>query len=137
MQFACINSSSLPKDVFLFAVQACGEQLEEVAAAWGLKPPAAAAYETVAQLPADDIYIVEIVDDIDQPGALGFHSVDLVGRPYVRVLAQGAATSITLSHEFIETLIDLFCDQWMPRPDGTQVAKEVADPVEGDAYTHQ
>lgn len=133
MQIACINSSkTLADDDVAYMVEACAAQLIECAAAWGIPPLAAAFYRTAATLPGEDVYICEIVDDLDQPGALGYHSDDL--RPFIRVLAQGPATSITLSHEFLETLCDPTCDQWRARGDGTQVALEVCDPVEGDSY---
>ena len=133
MQIPVINSSkTLSDDDVAHMVEACAAQLLECAAAWGIPPLAAAFYRTAATLPAEDVYICEIVDDFDQPGALGYHSDDV--RPFIRVLAQGPATSITLSHEFLETLVDPTCDQWRPRGDGTQVALEVCDPVEGDSY---
>ena len=134
MQIAVVNSSkSLADADVAFMVEACAAQLLECAAAWGVPPLAAAFYHDVATLPASEVYVCEIVDDLDQPGALGYHSDDL--RPFIRVLAQGAATSVTLSHEFLETLCDPTCDQWKARGDGTQVALEVCDPVEGDSYS--
>lgn len=132
VQIAVVNSSKLPTADLAFFVEACRLQLIECAAAWGLPPLAAALYADTASLPASDVYICEVVDDLDQPGALGYHSDD--GRPFLRIRAQGDATSITLSHEFLETLCDPTCDGWRARGDGTQVALEVCDPVEGDSY---
>lgn len=133
MQFACINSSKSLKDSDVeFMVVACQAQAVEFCAAYGLDPPAAALYRDISKLPQDDVYLCEITDTLDEPGALGFHADD--GRPYIRVLAQGLATSITLSHEFLELLGDPGCDRWAKRGDGTEVAVEVCDPVEGDSY---
>jgi hypothetical protein len=133
MEIAVINSSkSLSDTDVTFMVEACKAQLVECAAAWGIPPLAAAFYAEVATLPASDVYVCEVVDDLEQPGVLGWHSDDV--RPFIKVLAQGEATSVTLSHEFLETLCDPTCDQWRARGDGTQVALEVCDPVEGDSY---
>lgn len=134
MQFAVLNSSKTLDDRDVeFMVAACQAQAVEFCAAWSLDPPAAALYSDVSQLPVDDVYIVEITDTLDEPGALGYHA-DVGDRPYIRVLAQGPATSITLSHEFLELLGDPTCDRWATRGDGTEVAVEVCDPVQGDSY---
>jgi hypothetical protein len=51
------------------------------------------------------------------------------------VLAQDfAGTAVTLSHEVLETLIDPGADDWWDRSNGTAIAAEVCDPVEGDTY---
>lgn len=133
MEIAVINSSKLSKIDVCFMVEAVAYQVIECAKFWGIQPMACSFYDTVAGLPADDVHIIEIVDDLDQPGALGYHT-DVAGVEYGRVLAQGAATSITLSHEALELLCDPTCDQWRARGDGTMVALEVCDPVEGDSY---
>jgi hypothetical protein len=134
MQFAVVNSSkSLDSRDVEFMVAACQAQAVEFCAAIGLDAPAAALYSDVSKLPVDDVWIVEITDSLDEPGALGYHS-DVSNRPFIRVLAQGPQTSITLSHEFLELLGDPTCDRWAKRGDGTEVAVEVADPVEGDSY---
>lgn len=134
MQFAVVNSSkALSSSDVEFFVVACAQQLVEFAAAWNIDPWAAAFYSDVTNLPQDDIVIAWIVDALDEPDALGYHSV-FGSRPYVKVLAQGPATSVTLSHEFLETIADPTADRWMPKGDGTEVAVEVCDPVEGDVY---
>ncbi len=134
MQFACLNSSKSLSNVDVeFMVAACQAQAVEFCQTIGLDPPAAALYSALDGLPGGDIYVVDIVDDLDEPGALGYHA-DAGDRPYIRVLAQGPATSITLSHEFLELLGDPTCDRWAKRPDGSEVAVEVCDPVQGDHY---
>ena len=87
-----------------------------------------------------------VLDTPDQAGALGYHSETPDGRPYGRVfvsptldaggtiLSGPNAVSVTLSHEVIELVGDLSCNLWAERADGSQVARELADPVEGDAY---
>jgi hypothetical protein len=134
MQFAVVNrSKSLDSRDVEFMVVACQAQAVEFCTAIGLDPPAAALYSDVSKLPLDDVWICEITDSLDEPGALGYHS-EFGNRPFIRVLAQGPQTSITLSHEFLELLGDPTCDRWAKRGDGTEVAVEVCDPVEGDSY---
>ena len=134
MQFAVLNSSKSLGDADVeFMVVACQAQAVEFCAAYGLDAPAAALYRDVSKLPLDDVYICEIADSLDEPGALGYHS-ELSNRPFIRILAQGPDTSITLSHEFLELLGDPTCDRWAKRGDGTEVAVEACDPVEGDSY---
>jgi len=134
MQIAVINASRRLKNVEVaFMVQACAEQALQCADAWGVAPIAVAFYSSTVGLPAADCMICEIVDDLDQPGALGYHT-DAAGVIYLRVLAQGFDTSVTLSHEVLETLIDPTCAGWRARGDGSQVALEGCDPVEGDVY---
>ena len=113
-------------------MEAVAYQVIECAKAWGIQPMACSFYASTIGLPAADVHIIEIVDDLDQPGALGYHT-DVAGVEYGRVLAQGADTSITLSHEALELLCDPTCDQWRARGDGSMVALEVCDPVEGDS----
>jgi hypothetical protein len=92
-------------------------------------------YASVQELPIAEVITAVIVDDLDDPGALGYHSA-ILGRPFIKVLAQDVdATGITLSHEIPEALIDPPADDWWTMPNGTKVAAEVCDPVEGDSYT--
>lgn len=131
---AVVNrSKSLDDTSVEFMVAAVAAQVQECAAAWGVPPLAVAFYADPAKLLQDDIYVCSIVDELDVDGALGFHSV-LGDRPFIEVLAQGEQTSVTLSHEALETLCDPDADQWRARGDGMQVALEVCDPVEGDSY---
>lgn len=134
MQIAVVNSSkSLASADAAFMVAACAAQLAEFAKAWNIDPVAAALYANVDSLPVDDTWPCEILDSLDEKGALGYHSA-IGNRPVLRILAQGADTSITLSHEFLETLGDPTCDRWVARGDGSEIAVEVCDPVEGDHY---
>jgi hypothetical protein len=134
MQYAVVSTSKTLSDVDIeFIVAGCAGQLVEFCQAYGLDPWAAAYYRDVSKPPLDDIVIVWIVDALDEPDALGYHSA-IGNRPYVKVLAQGPATSITVSHEMLECRADELCDRWAKRGDGTEVAVEVCDPVEGDSY---
>lgn len=137
VQFAVVSSSKvLDAASVAFAVEAVRQQVIAAAKDWNLTPFAVAVYTGTTDLPANDCIVCEIVDDLDEPGALGFHSASL-GLPYARILAQGDQTSITLSHEALETLCDPLCDKWLPMGDGRKIALEVCDPVEGDTYELQ
>jgi len=89
---------------------------------------------------------IVILDDADQAGALGYHTVDPLGRAWGRAfmgpimvnggtLKDGAASlSVTLSHEALEVAADPYACFWSDATESRQVALEVCDPVEGDAY---
>lgn len=118
-------------------VAACDAQVMECAAAWNIDPTPVVFYAHAANLPRSNCRIMDIVDDLDEPGALGYHTDD-AGVIYGRVLAQDPdATSVTLSHECLEELCDPTADKWVKMPDGRDVALEVGDPVEGDSYEFQ
>lgn len=117
----------------------------DVAPAWGVIPFPVVAVDSLAQMTPDAIPLV-LLDDADQAGALGYHAETPLGQPYGRVfvspsLDAGAAVltgadavSVTVSHEALEILGDVRCNLWADGPDGCQVALELCDPVEGDAY---
>ena len=98
-----------------------------------------------AVAPADAFPIV-ILDNPDQAGALGYHTEDPGGKVWGRVFVQpvisnggtmlsgSLSVSAVLSHEVLETFVDMNANRWADRLDGTMVALEVADPVENDAY---
>lgn len=93
-----------------------------------------------------------VEDKPDVPDAGGYHTIGDDGRismkifvdPYLNhggsVLGSGNNTpsvSEAMSHEFIETNADLFCNYWadgVGLDKGNQVAFELCDPVENDGY---
>lgn len=80
-----------------------------------------------------DSRLLTIQPDVGVPGALGFHD-DVAGVIFARVEYQGEATSVTLSHEVLEELLDPTCDKYAPLGNGTSQAVEACDRVEGDEY---
>lgn len=141
-QIAFINKSiRFPRDEFdtalAYAAKACDEQLMECASLWGVARTPVAFYAKEQGLPARDVRIMAFVDDIDVPGAEGYHDFTL-GIVYARVLARSiASVAVTASHECLEELIDPFCNLWVDMGGGRQTAKEVSDGVQGDIYTKQ
>lgn len=137
MQYAIVNSSSKLSDAdcaFIAAVL----QTEAIACAdaWGVQRPAVAYYTHPDGLPvaSGEVRVIHIVDDVGNPGSLGWHTV-IGGYVVTKVEAQDVdGTCCTVGHELFESLIDPGCDQWRKRRDGTSVALEVSDPVEADSY---
>ena len=88
-----------------------------------------------------------VVDDSDDPEALGYHteaqggliSGIVAAKPVLD--ARGSlfdgpmSISCVLSHEVLETHNDPFCDVWVDAPDGRRSwAFEMCDPVQDDSY---
>ncbi len=87
--------------------------------------------------PTTDHWLLALLDDADQAGALGYHDVGKEGQPLGKVfvrttLADQGLVSVTASHELVEMLVDpdiSLCSQ-----DGSILyAYESADAVEADA----
>lgn len=133
---AVINSSSALRNIDVsFLVEAVQNQVIEFCKTWNLDPWAVTQFGSTVGLPTTDVYVFEYMDKLDVDGALAYHSVDADGRPYGRMLPPSDPLDATdLSHEVLEALGDPTCDRWMKRPDGTEVAVEVCDPVQGDEY---
>jgi hypothetical protein len=122
---------------------------DHVAPAWGIQPPVVEFYVPPqsgdAPRPHYDA-IIGILDDADQAGDLGWHSegpdADIYGRVFAQpVLANGGnalddqlSVCSVLSHEVIEVVGDSACNRWAQQADGTLIALELCDPVEGDSY---
>jgi hypothetical protein len=132
------------EDVYLMTALVDRQLREHVAPAWGLAPPTVVYLDKAAEFPYDAI--IGVLDDADQAGDLGWHTegsdADVYGRVFAQPVLQNGGNALTnalsvcsvLSHECIETLGDAACNRWAQRDDGSQVAVELADPVEGDSY---
>jgi hypothetical protein len=94
-----------------------------------------------------DYWPVIIRDDINEPGAAGFHT-DKNGQPFSLVQAD-ATWALTVSHETLEMLADPFGNRTIagaPPPQATGKVKklarvlylvEVCDPPEDDSFAYQ
>jgi len=141
-----VNSSTQVsnEDAYIMAALVDKQLREHVAPAWGLAPPSVLYMSKPAEFHYDAI--ITIFDDADQAGDLGYHTegpdADVYGRVFASPVLQNGGNALTnalsvcsvLSHECIETVGDSACNRWAQRPDGSQVAVELADPVEGDSY---
>lgn len=93
--------------------------------------------------PAIGEMVLGLFDHADQPGALGYHDVDLHGVPVLKVfplldIADGAEWTVTASHEILETLADpelVWCAQ--SPIDGRIYAAEICDACEARSYDIQ
>lgn len=128
-------------------VAACAKQIAtQVATAHGMLPvPVVFLAKTAPALPAS-ARLITVMDTLDDPQALGYHTIDgsehiwgVVGTKVA--MAQGAkaltgpySISSILSHEVCETFIDPFCGGWYDNGHGTLIAYEIGDPVENDSY---
>lgn len=135
-----VNRSTLVTDTDVRAwTAACGRQIKEnVAPAYGLPVRRVKFLSHTSHAPAG-AWVLVVLDDADQAGALGYHSETADGRVYGRVFAQpclqyGVPVSTTLSHEVVETFCDPDVDKWVDTGRGYSVAYEACDPVEGDSY---
>lgn len=136
MEIALAENSRMSQADLAFKVAACNIQLREHwAPAYLEEPWPANSYKTLAGLSAGSFWPIAILDDIDEPGALGFHDW-VAGLAYGRVMANADPLDATTeSHEILELRGDATCSIWLPMPDGRRVAREIADPVQSDTYT--
>jgi hypothetical protein len=136
MEIACQETSRLlsPADL-AFQVRAVNIQMErDWAPAYDEEPWPIRSYAGLSGLAAGSFWPMAILDDIDTPGALGFHDW-VAGLAYGRVLAgRDPLDATTLSHEALELRGDPHCNLWLPMPDGRSVAREMCDPCEADHY---
>src|SRR5204863_394671 len=105
----------------------------DVKPAWGLDHAEAAFFLDKRSPP--DAWPIHILNDADQLGFLGWHSVDDRGRPFGRcfwraAVAAGWPISRLMSHEAVESCVNSLLDRVIH---GWPV--EVCDPVEADHYT--
>src|SRR5581483_4846601 len=137
------QSTSVPKDEFLKVVAAVQKQIsQDFVIFWGLDcvlSPVMASSTTFVQPKVETLYVL---DDSDQAGALGYHTLTDADFPVGFVFARttkksGGQWSETLSHEVLEQLADPFVTtaavvNFLGKP--RAVAYETADPVEADSY---
>lgn len=147
-----INASTLVSDSDLKKiVTVCNRQIaDHVAPAWG-KARVIVEFHTGKELAvvqksvAPGSYTHVLLDSSDQQGALGWHDLQndyVYGESFAGPCLQAGSTattgpyavSLVLSHEFIETLLDPYCNGWCDSGRGFLVAAEGADPVEADGY---
>ena len=94
------------------------------------------------QLPAG-AWLLAILDDSDQAGALGYHELDSTSTPVGKVFAKtdqqnNLSWTVTASHELLEMLGDPYANLCVQiRADGTAVAYESADSVEDDSLGYR
>ncbi len=135
MQIGVIRRSNAITDADIaFMCKAVSAQVYECAEAWGLPPTPVAFYSKEEGLPDGDVRIMSIVDDDGSSGTIGFHD-NWAGTISARVEAMGARTSIIISHEALEMLVNPNVNLWHTMPDGKRMtAREICDACESDTY---
>ncbi len=117
-----------------FLVRAVDVQMQQYADSYLEDDWAVRGYATLDGLPGDQIAAMSILDEVDEPGALGYHDSN-VGIPFGRCkVSKDPTDGTTLSHECLELRADPFCNLWLPLPDGRKIAREICDPVQNDSY---
>jgi hypothetical protein len=149
MLIAILNKSAhftgLPNLVEAMA-EAVQQQIQRHASvAWGRAAWAVQYFRDVTAVPKSASRLW-LLDHPDVAGALGYHDQDPHGYPYGKVfvdlILQNGGTeidgpnsvSVTLSHEALEIYGDPIANRWAQMPNGTLIALELCDPVEGDSY---
>lgn len=140
------RSRLLPDDTCCAITAACRIQLiEHVAPAWDRCAPEVV-FVGRSSSPPPGCVPVEVHDDPDIAGLLGYHTEDAVGAPrgvaFVGpiLVHEGGVTvgdlsvAAIVSHEAIEAFIDPTCQLWSDKGDGVLVAHEACDPVHGSSY---
>lgn len=110
--------------------------LAYVAAAWGAW---GGAKLIQGPPPTPNEWLITLLDDSDQAGALGYHDFTPQGKPIGKVFAKtdlqyGYSIPVTLTHELAEMIADPYisrCEQTGARQ---AYATELGDPVERDEY---
>lgn len=143
-----VNASTFPglADDLPAILAACQRQIaEHYAPVFRRLPTEIAAAASLGDVGAND-WPCLVADDATVADSLGYHTVDGSGRPALFVetgpiLSNGGTTksgaisvSAVLSHELLETLEDPDAGEWYEDMDGALYAREVCDPVQGDAY---
>jgi hypothetical protein len=133
VEIACAEASTMSRADLAFQVRAVNIQLQQLAQAYDEKTWTVRSYAT---LPEEGDYAAMIImDEIDEPSALGFHDLTILGKPYGRCkVTKDVNDASVLSHECLELARDPFVNLWLPLPDGRRIAYECADPCQEDAY---
>lgn len=126
---------------------ACAKQIAwHVAPAHGVNTVPVRYLAKGATPPRAQARIITVMDTLDDPQALGYHTQDgsehiwgVVGTKAAmdhgaKALTGPYAISTILSHEVAEMFIDPFCSGWFDDGSGTLIAYEVGDPVQSDLY---
>jgi hypothetical protein len=110
-------------------------QLEShFAPAWGYS-----ANLKLAEEPGTTDWQIVFLDDANAAGRMGYHGLDLGGKPVAKVFVKsairsGEKISVAASHELLEMLIDPSAQLWAQGNDGLFYAYEVCDAVEEEIY---
>lgn len=138
--FAIVNESTLVKASEIPPViDALAHQIRyHVAPAWDMTTASVIFYPELSMVPPG-AWIIALIDDPDQAGALAYHSETPDGRPYGKVFVRtcmenNVSWTSALSHEVVEAFVDPNCNMLADDYNGRFYALEVCDPVESTGY---
>lgn len=141
-EFALLaQDGCVPNDVLAFIAAAVNLQMRrDVAPVWANDVWTVVALDSLDGVtPNQTRKLLTFKRKLNLPGAAGFHTV-ANGIEYAEALAPPtprageAIDATTTSHEVIETFADPGCNAYVRGPSGRRLARELADPVEADAY---
>lgn len=126
-------------------VAVLNEQAIDFADFWQRMPIEVYAAATLAEVDANDAPLA-LVPTSDVPEDLGYHAIQASGRPFGicawgpvkaaggAVLTGADAFSVTVSHEYLELIVNPYVTAWIDTPEGDQEPFEICDRVQGDSY---
>ena len=141
-EFALVaEDGCVAPDVLAFIAAAVNLQMRrDVAPIWADDVWTVVALDSLANVrPNETRKVLTFKRRLNVPNAAGFHTV-AAGVEYAEALAPAAPRAgeaidgTTTSHEVIETFGDPGCNAYVRGPSGRRLARELADPVEADAY---
>jgi hypothetical protein len=151
VRLALVNACTFPQVTTIALVRIASaitrQGFEHYAGFWQRDGLDLEVFPTITAVPPDASMIL-IVDDPDQAGILGYHTVQKDGRAYAPIFARPCleapggsvltgpnALSVTISHEYLETCGDPYATWWADTDtEGEEEALELCDRVEGDSY---
>lgn len=153
MLIALVNKSKFITNLDCrYIAGACNTQLKHhFAGPWGLDPQGLFCefFEDESKIPSNFLKLY-LQDEVDTPGALGYHSETSDGVSYAKVFVKlildengnkilkgNGSLSTTISHEVLELVKDPWATTWVDGKEikeGSCYALEVCDPVQEDEY---
>jgi len=145
MLIGVINQSTLVsnEDAYNMTLLVSSQLRNHAAPAFDRLPPEVHYFTSAAAAPAGT-FIIGILDNSDQAGALGYHELGF-GRVFAEPVLQAGGNALTadlsvcsvLSHETLESWADIYANLWGDTGNGSCYAYELGDPVESDSYAVQ
>jgi hypothetical protein len=143
MHFALINQSTVVTEKECHAItKALNIQGSHFARPWDRLQPTISFHKDLSEVPKEFCRMT-ILDNPDQAGALGYHTVgpdgEFTSKIFAKLMKPGLTGPMTVptccSHEFAEAFGDPTCLLWDLFDDkGQQIAHELSDPVQNDYY---
>lgn len=143
IQISILNASSVVTDADAAAVvTALQTQItQDFAPIWGID--ATLSFVATGHTPPANQWLLAILDNSDQAGALGYHDLTPAGLPSGKIFAKtdqqyGLSWSVTASHELLEMVVDPWVNLTVFSQAGNTAGRlyayEVCDACEDDSF---